>query len=114
MPAADGRKGVLLSTIAIHVEDAVARITLDRPDKRNAINDEMRARFVAALERAGNDETVRAVVLTGNGKSFCSGGDIAGMRDRLLPLLAGVRGAARAGELVAGRGLSADGGTGAR
>ena len=50
---------------------------------RNAINDEMRAQFVAALDRAGNDEAVRAVVLTGNGKSFCSGGDISGMRDRL-------------------------------
>ncbi len=36
-----------MSTIAVHVEDAVALITLDRPDKRNAINDEMRAQFVA-------------------------------------------------------------------
>ena len=35
-----------MSTIAIHVEDAVARVTLDRPDKRNAINDDMRARLV--------------------------------------------------------------------
>jgi enoyl-CoA hydratase/carnithine racemase len=56
---------------------------LNRPDVRNAINDEMRAQFVAALEQAGSDEAVRAVVLTGNGKSFCSGGDISGMRDRL-------------------------------
>src|SRR5439155_9858077 len=73
----------MTSLVELSVEDSVAIVRLNRPDVRNAINDEMRARFVAALERAGNDETVRAVVLTGNGKSFCSGGDIAGMRDRL-------------------------------
>lgn len=69
--------------IEFSVEDSVAIVRLNRPDVRNAINDEMRAQFVAALDRAANDEAVRAVVLTGNGKSFCSGGDISGMRDRL-------------------------------
>ena len=71
------------SLIEFSVEDSVAIVRLNRPDVRNAINDEMRAQFVAALDRAANDEAVRAVVLTGNGKSFCSGGDISGMRDRL-------------------------------
>jgi len=71
------------SLVELSVEDSVAIVRLNRPDVRNAINDEMRAQFVAALDRAGNDETVRAVVLTGNGKSFCSGGDVSGMRDRL-------------------------------
>ena len=73
----------MTSLVELSVEDSVAILRLNRPDVRNAINDEMRAQFVAALERAGNDEAVRAVVLTGNGKSFCSGGDISGMRDRL-------------------------------
>jgi enoyl-CoA hydratase/carnithine racemase len=73
----------MTSLVELSVEDSVAMVRLNRPDVRNAINDEMRAQFVAALDRAGNDEAVRAVVLTGSGKSFCSGGDISGMRDRL-------------------------------
>jgi enoyl-CoA hydratase/carnithine racemase len=76
MPAADGRKGVLLSTIAVHVEDAVARVTLDRPDKRNAINDEMRAELTAAFAAFDADPSVRVVVLTGAGSAFCAGGDL--------------------------------------
>jgi enoyl-CoA hydratase/carnithine racemase len=50
---------------------------------RNAINDALRAEFIAMLERLSADEAVRAVVLTGNGKAFCSGGDISGMKERL-------------------------------
>src|SRR5438093_4729591 len=73
----------MTSLVELSVEDSVAIVRLNRPDVRNAINDEMRAQFIAALDRAGNDEAVRAVILTGNGKSFCSGGDISGMRDRL-------------------------------
>jgi enoyl-CoA hydratase/carnithine racemase len=73
----------MTSLVELSVEDSVAILRLNRPDVRNAINDEMRAQFIAALERAGNDEAVRAVVLTGNGRSFCSGGDISGMGDRL-------------------------------
>jgi enoyl-CoA hydratase/carnithine racemase len=73
----------MTSLVEFSVEDTVAIVRLNRPDVHNAINDEMRAQFVAALDRAGNDEAVRAVVLTGSGKSFCSGGDISGMRDRL-------------------------------
>ncbi|WP_108518604.1 enoyl-CoA hydratase/isomerase family protein [Bradyrhizobium algeriense] len=73
----------MTSLVELSVEDSVAIVRLNRPDVRNAINDEMRARFIAALDRAANDEAVRAVVLTGNGTSFCSGGDISGMRERL-------------------------------
>jgi enoyl-CoA hydratase/carnithine racemase len=61
----------------------VATITLNRPDKRNAMNDAMRAQFAQALERVGNDKTIRALVLTGAGKGFCAGGDIAGMEKRM-------------------------------
>ena len=61
----------------------VAVITLNRPDVRNAINDEMRAEFVSVIEQVGNDNAVRAVVLTGSGQSFCSGGDVGGMKGRL-------------------------------
>jgi enoyl-CoA hydratase/carnithine racemase len=61
----------------------VATITLNRPDKRNAMSDAVRTEFVAALERATHDKAVRAVVLTGAGKGFCAGGDIAGMERRM-------------------------------
>jgi len=63
--------------------NGIATITLNRPDVRNAINDQMRAELISAFEHAGKDNAVKAVVLTGAGKGFCSGGDIAGMQERL-------------------------------
>ena len=69
--------------VKLDVEDSVAIVTLNRPEVRNAVNDALRAEFIALLERIAADETVRAVVLTGAGKSFCSGGDISGMKERL-------------------------------
>ncbi len=71
------------SLVVVDVVSGVATIRLNRPDKRNAMNDELRAQFIAALERAADDRAVRAVVLTGNGPGFCAGGDIAGMERRL-------------------------------
>jgi 2-(1,2-epoxy-1,2-dihydrophenyl)acetyl-CoA isomerase len=59
------------------------RITLDRPDKRNAINDEMIAAFVDALTLAATDDQVRVIVVDGAGDHFCAGADIvARNRDR--------------------------------
>ncbi|MFH8982590.1 enoyl-CoA hydratase/isomerase family protein [Streptomyces varsoviensis] len=55
----------------------VAEVTLNRPDKLNAWTGEMRARLVAALQEIGRDETCRAVVLTGAGRAFCAGQDLA-------------------------------------
>jgi len=69
--------------VKLDVEDSVAIVTLNRPEVRNAVNDALRAEFISLLERIAADETVRAVVLTGAGKSFCSGGDISGMKERL-------------------------------
>tara|TARA_R110001592_G_scaffold25555_3_gene96962 strand:- start:29710 stop:30510 length:801 start_codon:yes stop_codon:yes gene_type:complete len=69
--------------IATSDKNGVRTITLDRPEVRNAINDQMRAELVEAFDAAANDKSVRAVILTGAGKGFCSGGDIAGMRERL-------------------------------
>jgi enoyl-CoA hydratase/carnithine racemase len=69
--------------IASTIEDGIAIVRLNRPEVRNAINDAMRAELIAALERIAGDTAVRAVVLTGNGKGFCSGGDISGMAERL-------------------------------
>jgi enoyl-CoA hydratase/carnithine racemase len=69
--------------VALEVQSGVATLTLNRPDKRNAMNDEMRKQFTAALESVAVDKAIRALVLTGAGKGFCAGGDIAGMEQRL-------------------------------
>jgi enoyl-CoA hydratase/carnithine racemase len=69
--------------VELKIEDKVAIVTLNRPEVRNAINDAMRAEFIAAMESIARDDGVRAVVLTGQGKAFCAGGDIAGMKERL-------------------------------
>lgn len=65
------------------VVDGVATLTLNRPDKRNAMSDDMRSAFIHALEDIAADKSIRALVLTGAGKAFCSGGDIAGMKRRM-------------------------------
>ena len=69
----------------IHVThlDQVAIVTLNRAEKRNAINDAMRNALIDALQAVNADDAVGAVVLTGAGSSFCAGGDIGGMRERL-------------------------------
>jgi enoyl-CoA hydratase/carnithine racemase len=69
--------------IDLSVEGGIATLTLNRPDKRNAMNDEMRAQFITALEHVAADQSIRALVLTGAGKGFCAGGDIAGMQRRM-------------------------------
>ena len=69
--------------INLQVHASIATIYLNRPDKRNAMSDEMRAEFIVALERVAADKSIRALVLTGNGKGFCAGGDVAGMERRM-------------------------------
>jgi enoyl-CoA hydratase/carnithine racemase len=72
------------SLIELAVDDrAVATITLNRPDKRNAMSDDMRTAFIHALEQVAADKAIKALVLTGAGKGFCAGGDIAGMEKRM-------------------------------
>lgn len=69
--------------IDVTIENAIAVVALNRPEVRNAIDDAMRAELITALHHVDADESIRAVVLTGNGKGFCSGGDISGMQQRL-------------------------------
>lgn len=64
-------------------EGAVAVVTLNRPDTRNAINDALRDCLIDVLVALEADPEVRAVVITGEGKCFCAGGDVAAMRERL-------------------------------
>lgn len=61
-------------------DGAIITITIDRPDRRNAINPEVTAGISAALAAAEESEDTRVVVLTGSGeKAFCAGGDLGGM-----------------------------------
>ena len=66
-------------TILVDDTGAVRTITLNRPDVRNAIDLPLRIALAEAIETADADPQVRAIVLTGAGGSFCSGGDIATM-----------------------------------
>ena len=77
------RPPAAMAFVEIEVIDAAAVIRLNRPEVRNAVNDEMRRELIAAFEWADGEPEVRAVILTGAGAGFCSGGDIGGMRERL-------------------------------
>lgn len=62
--------------LRVAVDGPVLRLTLDRPEKRNAIGDAMMRGLIDAVEAAGQDEAVRAIVLDGAGEHFCGGADI--------------------------------------
>lgn len=66
--------------IVYAVENCVARITLNRPEKRNALNDALIAEIKRGLAQAAADENVRAVVISGAGKDFCSGADLSALQ----------------------------------
>ena len=68
----------MAKVVEYSVEDGVATITLNRPDKLNALNGEMYAGLLAALDRTDADDTVRAVIVTGAGRAFCAGADLSG------------------------------------
>jgi 2-(1,2-epoxy-1,2-dihydrophenyl)acetyl-CoA isomerase len=68
-------------TILIANADGVTTITLNRPDSLNALNAAMRRELLAAFREAGRDASARAVVLTGQGRGFCSGADLRGGSD---------------------------------
>lgn len=65
-----------MNTINLHVQDNIATITLNRPDVYNAFNDEQSYELQDALKQVEKDPQVRAVILTGAGKAFCSGQDL--------------------------------------
>jgi enoyl-CoA hydratase/carnithine racemase len=65
--------------ITVASSDGVATVTLNRPERRNAIGPQMINELLYALDDATNDPEVRAVVITGAGKAFCAGGDFVQM-----------------------------------
>lgn len=70
-------------TLLCTMSDGVATLTLNNPDKRNALGDEMTPALREMLLRLESDPDVRVLVLTGTGQAFCAGGDISGMGSNL-------------------------------
>lgn len=68
-------------SVMIEQRDRVVIITLNRPDRLNAVNAQMHDGFVDALRWAARDEESHAIVITGAGRAFCSGGDVKGMSE---------------------------------
>lgn len=68
-------------TLLFDVADGVATVTLNRPEKRNAINGTMFQELGEAFERIAEDREIRAFVLTGQGDHFCSGADLSNIED---------------------------------
>jgi enoyl-CoA hydratase/carnithine racemase len=75
---------VAAAPVFVHDDGGVRTVTLNRPEKRNAIDLELRVALADAIEAADADPDVRVIVLTGAGPAFCSGGDITTMK-RLAP-----------------------------
>jgi 2-(1,2-epoxy-1,2-dihydrophenyl)acetyl-CoA isomerase len=73
-------------TITFTVDAGIARLTLNRPDKLNSFNTEMHAELRVALDSIQNDTTVRVLVLSGAGRAFCAGQDLA---DRAMQMVDG-------------------------
>ena len=69
------------SPVLTTVQDGIGTITLNRPEARNALNQAMRPALAAAVTQMRDDASVHAVILTGAGGAFCSGGDISAMLD---------------------------------
>jgi methylglutaconyl-CoA hydratase len=109
-------------TVLYQIDGGIARITLNRPEKKNALNDALIAELKNALAQANGDDAVRVVVITGAGADFCSGADLSALqkiseasvaenvadaralmelflliRELRVPVLAAVRGRALAG-----------------
>ena len=63
-------------TIRLEVEDGIATLTLNRPDKLNAFNTLMMQEMIAALDQTDADDSVRVVIVTGAGRAFCAGADL--------------------------------------
>ena len=68
------------SVVLFELSDSIARITLNRPDKRNALNDAVIDAVKNALRGADRDENVRVVILSGAGADFCSGADLSALQ----------------------------------
>ena len=72
-------------TIAVATADGVCTITLNRPDVLNAFNDQLTTELGESLKAAERDTAVRAIVITGAGRAFSSGQDLADLKQKYVP-----------------------------
>ena len=63
-------------TLLYSVDDGIATVTLNRPDRLNAFNTQMRDELIAVFDETDADDAVRAVIVTGAGRAFCAGADL--------------------------------------
>jgi len=73
----NGGKPMTVATVSCELQEGILIVTLDRGDKLNAFNAQMRDELLAAFDRADADDGVRAVIVTGAGRAFCAGGEVA-------------------------------------
>jgi methylglutaconyl-CoA hydratase len=69
-----------MSEISYSTANLIAAITLNRPEKRNALNDALVNSLKSALQKADADENLRAIVIKANGTDFCSGADLSALQ----------------------------------
>ena len=72
------------SSLMLRIEDGTAHVTLDRPDRRNALSLDLMQELIAALDELAADRSVRTVVIAGNGPAFSAGHDLSEMVGRDL------------------------------
>ncbi len=88
--------------IIYKVEGGIATLTFNRPQRLNAINPTMMSEIQEALAEAGADQSLRVLILTGEGRAFCSGGDFRGDSESLVPAVEADRSASVLARTVRG------------
>ena len=75
-------------TLTLDIEDNIAKITMNKPERKNALDKEMIDLWVSALDECKESKEVKAIILTGAGDAFCAGGDKAnlGANNKIDPL----------------------------
>ena len=68
--------GLSFETLTYAVEDGIATVTLNRPEKLNAFNTQMMRDMIAVFDETDRDDAVRCVIVTGAGRAFCAGADL--------------------------------------
>jgi 2-(1,2-epoxy-1,2-dihydrophenyl)acetyl-CoA isomerase len=75
------------SPLTVEIDHALAVITLNNPERANVLDLAMAQAFAAAIEQVAADTTIRALLITANGKQFCVGGDVNAFADTSRPLV---------------------------
>lgn len=89
-------------TLTLEKRDGAAVITLNRPEKLNAVNPQLIDDMLRAIDEVGTDDEVRAVLLTGAGRAFCAGGDITELLSRTERPMELLEDSARGARIISG------------